>query len=40
VVPVELHLHAGAPHGFDRIASGSKLSQRAMNDRIRVIQSL
>lgn len=39
-VPVELHLHSGAPHGYDRIATGSKLTQRAMKDRIRVIQSI
>jgi acetyl esterase/lipase len=39
-VPVELHVHTGAPHGYDRIAPGSKLVQRAMNDRIRTIQSL
>lgn len=39
-VPVELHLHSGAPHGYDRIATGSKLIQRAMKDRIRVIQSI
>ena len=38
-VPVELHLHSGAPHGYDRISMGSKLTQRAMKDRIRVIQS-
>jgi acetyl esterase/lipase len=39
-VPVELHVHTGAPHGYDRIAPGSKLTQRAMNDRIRIIQTI
>ena len=39
-IPVELHVHPGAPHGFDRIASNAKLTKRAMSDRIRVIQSI
>ena len=39
-ISVELHVHAGAPHGYDRIASNAKLTERAMNDRIRVIQSI
>jgi acetyl esterase/lipase len=39
-IPVELHVHPGAPHGYDRIASNAKLTKRAMNDRIRVIQSI
>jgi acetyl esterase/lipase len=39
-VPVELHVHPGAPHGYDRIAPDSKLTKRAMNDRIRVIKSI
>lgn len=39
-VPVELHVHSGAPHGYDRIAPGSSLVQRAMNDRLRIIQSI
>jgi acetyl esterase/lipase len=39
-VPIELHVHPGAPHGYDRIASNAKLTQRAMSDRIRVIQSI
>jgi acetyl esterase/lipase len=37
--PVELHVHAGAPHGYDRFAPGSALTRRAMSDRIRVIGS-
>ena len=39
-VPVELHVHPGAPHGFERIAPNSPLAKRAMDDRIRVIQAL
>jgi acetyl esterase/lipase len=39
-VPVELHVHPGAPHGFERIAPSSPLAKRAMNDRIRVIRAL
>jgi acetyl esterase/lipase len=39
-ISVELHVHRGAPHGYDRIASNSKLTKRAMCDRIRVIQSI
>ncbi|HXS35888.1 MAG TPA: alpha/beta hydrolase [Flavipsychrobacter sp.] len=39
-VPVELHVHTGAPHGYDRIAPKSKLTQRAMNDRLRIIRSI
>jgi acetyl esterase/lipase len=39
-IPVELHVHPGAPHGYDRIAPNSKLTRRAMTDRIRVIQSI
>ena len=39
-VPAELHVHAGAPHGFDAFASGSSLAQRAVAERIRVLRSL
>lgn len=39
-VPVELHVHPGANHGFDRLAPSSKLAQRAMQDRIRVIKAV
>lgn len=39
-VPTELHVHPGALHGFDRIAPNSKLTERAMNDRLRVIRSI
>ena len=39
-VPIELHVHPGAPHGFERFAPASQLAQRAMHDRKRAIRSL
>jgi acetyl esterase/lipase len=39
-VPVELHVHPGAPHGWDRIAPHSRVAQRAFTDRIRTITEL
>jgi acetyl esterase/lipase len=39
-IPVELHVHAGAPHGFERMAPHSQVAQRAMADRIRTIKSI
>jgi acetyl esterase/lipase len=39
-VSVELHVHPGAPHGFDRIAPDSDLGRRVMADRFRVLRSL
>jgi acetyl esterase/lipase len=39
-VPVELHLHPGAPHGYERYAPESALAQRAMSDRLRVLRSI
>jgi acetyl esterase/lipase len=39
-VSVELHVHPGAPHGFDRFAPDSKLTRRAIADRLRVIGAL
>jgi acetyl esterase/lipase len=38
-VPIELHVHPGAPHGFERFAPRSQLGQRAIHDRLRVIRS-
>jgi acetyl esterase/lipase len=38
-VSVELHVHPGAPHGFDRLAPSSQLARRAKQDRLRVIGS-
>jgi len=39
-VSVELHVHPGAPHGFDRMAPDSGLVRRAMADRVRVLRAL
>lgn len=39
-VPVELHVHPGVPHGFERFAPNSTVAKRAIMDRLRVIQSL
>jgi acetyl esterase/lipase len=39
-VPVELHVHAGAPHGFDLVAFSSAVARRARADQIRVLQSI
>ena len=39
-VPIELHVHAGAPHGFERFAPTCQLAQRALNDRLRIIKSI
>jgi acetyl esterase/lipase len=37
--PVELHVHGGCPHGFDRFLA-APVAQRARADRIRVLRSL
>ena len=39
-VPVELHVHPGAPHAFDRLAPEADVTRRAVADRIRVLSSL
>lgn len=39
-VPVELHVHQGAPHGFERLAAESAVARRAMADRYRILRSL
>jgi acetyl esterase/lipase len=39
-VPVELHVHPGAPHGFEVYAPGSALAERARADRLRTLRSL
>ena len=39
-VPVEFHMHPGAPHEFDSIAFDSDVARRAIADRIRVLKSL
>jgi acetyl esterase/lipase len=39
-VSVELHVHPGAPHGFEVAAPESGLARRAMADRARVVRAL
>ncbi|MEV4800294.1 alpha/beta hydrolase fold domain-containing protein [Nonomuraea sp. NPDC049421] len=39
-VPVEFHLHPGAPHEFDSIAFKAGVARRAVADRVRVLRSL
>jgi acetyl esterase/lipase len=39
-VPVELHVHPGVPHGWERFAPKSQVAVRAMADRVRAITSL
>ena len=39
-IPVELHVHPGAQHGFELIAPVSKVAQRSTKDRLRVLQTL
>jgi acetyl esterase/lipase len=39
-VPVEFHLHPGAPHEFDSIAFASDVARRAIADRVRVLKSI
>lgn len=39
-VPVELHVHPGAVHGYDLVAPGAGITRRALADRERVLRSL
>ena len=39
-VPIELHVHPGAPHGWERFAPGSGVAVRAMADRARAVSAL
>ena len=39
-VPVEFHLYPGVPHGFDLLAPQAAITQRAIQNRLRVLQSL
>jgi acetyl esterase/lipase len=39
-VPVELHVHPGVPHGWERFAPDSASAQRAMADRARAVASI
>jgi len=39
-VEAELHVHPGAPHGYDSLALGSDFARRWRADRVRVLRSL
>ena len=39
-VPVELHVHPGAVHGYDLVAPGAGVTRRALADCERVLRSL
>jgi acetyl esterase/lipase len=39
-VPVEVHVHPGVPHGWERFAPKSQVALRAIADRIRAITAL
>jgi acetyl esterase/lipase len=39
-VPIELHVHPGVPHGWDRFAPGTESAKRAMADRARAVASI
>lgn len=39
-VSIELHVHPGAPHGFERMAPESDVARRATADRLRLLASL
>jgi acetyl esterase/lipase len=39
-VSTELHVHPGAPHGFEGFAPGSDVAKRAMADRFRVLGTI
>jgi acetyl esterase/lipase len=39
-VPIELHVHPGAPHGFERFVPDSGVAQRAMADRARAVAAI
>ncbi|MFD4601916.1 alpha/beta hydrolase fold domain-containing protein [Streptomyces sp. NPDC058464] len=39
-VPVELHVHPGVPHGWDRLAPHCGAAQRAFADRLRALVAL
>jgi acetyl esterase/lipase len=39
-VPVEFHIHPGAPHEFDSIAFDADVARRAIADRVRVLKSI
>ncbi|MEP6495851.1 MAG: alpha/beta hydrolase fold domain-containing protein [bacterium] len=38
-MPIELRVHPGAPHRFERFGPDSQLARRAMQGRLRAIQN-
>jgi acetyl esterase/lipase len=39
-VPIELHVHPGVPHGWERFAPNSRAARRALADRARAVGSI
>lgn len=39
-VPIELHVHPGAPHGFERFVPNADVARRAMADRVRAVAAI
>uniref|UniRef100_UPI003F496561 alpha/beta hydrolase n=1 Tax=Sphaerisporangium sp. CA-236357 TaxID=3240030 RepID=UPI003F496561 len=39
-VPIELHVHPGAPHGFERFVPDADVARRAMADRVRALTTI
>ncbi|MGH9070926.1 MAG: alpha/beta hydrolase fold domain-containing protein, partial [Acidimicrobiales bacterium] len=39
-VPIELHVHPGAPHGFERFVPDADVARRAMADRARAVTTI
>jgi acetyl esterase/lipase len=39
-VPIELHVHPGVPHGWERFAPDSAAAKRAMADRARAVSAI
>ena len=39
-VPIELHVHPGVPHGWERLAPQAESAKRAMSDRARAVSAL
>jgi acetyl esterase/lipase len=38
-ISVELHVHPGCPHGFDRVSGAAAVVRRSRADRLRVLNS-
>jgi acetyl esterase/lipase len=39
-IPVELHVHPGAPHGFERLVPDAAVARRAVADRARAVATI